>query len=107
MKRAIFASGFLLPFLGALSAEAADLQINAATKFIAPPPFTWTGLYLGGNVGSGIGTTETSVGSVLHFRHFQECRSPQRHLWYRKHSTASSAASRLVTIGRPGFLSSV
>ena len=62
MKLAIFASGFLLPFLGALSAEAADLQINGATKFIAPPPFTWTGLYLGGNVGSGIGTTETSVG---------------------------------------------
>jgi outer membrane immunogenic protein len=62
MKRLMFAGGLLLPLLGASLAEAADLQINRAPAFIPPPVFWWTGFYLGGNVGAGIGTTETSVG---------------------------------------------
>jgi outer membrane immunogenic protein len=41
-----------------LSAEAADLPappppMPQAPAFIAPPPFSWTGFYLGGNVGAG------------------------------------------------------
>jgi outer membrane immunogenic protein len=62
MKRIIFASGLLLPLLGASLADAADLQINRAPMFTPPPAFSWTGFYVGGNVGAGIGTTESSVG---------------------------------------------
>src|ERR1700739_3261779 len=62
MKRLIFASGLLLPLLGAPLADAADLQINRAPMFTPPPAFSWTGFYVGGNVGAGIGTTESSVG---------------------------------------------
>jgi opacity protein-like surface antigen len=42
-------------------AAAADLQISKEPPFLPPPPFSWTGFYLGGNVGAGFGTTETSV----------------------------------------------
>src|SRR5208282_1922585 len=37
-----------------------DLQIYKSPAFV-PPPFSWTGLYVGANVGAGFGTTETSV----------------------------------------------
>ena len=40
--------------------EAADLQVAKAPPFVSPP-FSWTGFYIGGNVGAGFGTTETSV----------------------------------------------
>jgi outer membrane immunogenic protein len=61
MIRSTFA-GSLLFFLCSISlTEAADLQIYKAPPFAPPPPFSWTGFYLGGNVGAGIGTTETSV----------------------------------------------
>jgi outer membrane immunogenic protein len=62
MKRLMFAGGLLLPLLSASLAGAADLQINRVPAFTPPPGFSWTGFYLGGNVGAGIGTTETSVG---------------------------------------------
>jgi outer membrane immunogenic protein len=63
MKQFMLASGFLIPFLGASTAGAgaADLQIRGAPAFMAPPAFSWTGFYVGGNLGAGIGTTETSV----------------------------------------------
>ena len=61
MKR-ISVAGCLLLFLAGTSlAEAADLQIVKAPPFLPLPPFSWTGFYLGGNVGAGFGTTETSV----------------------------------------------
>src|SRR5512135_826567 len=46
-------------FMSSLT-QAADLQIAKPPVFV-PPPFSWTGLYLGANVGAGFGTTETSV----------------------------------------------
>src|ERR1700733_7450010 len=55
MKRLSVISGLLLPLFGAPLAQAADISISR------PPTFSWTGFYLGGNVGAGIGTTETSV----------------------------------------------
>jgi outer membrane immunogenic protein len=59
MKRSICRCGILLLLLSASFAEAADLR---PPLLVPPPPFTWTGFYLGGNVGAGFGTTETSVG---------------------------------------------
>jgi outer membrane immunogenic protein len=61
MKPIGFAGCFLFLLAGASLAEAADLQIAKAPPFLPPPPFSWTGFYLGGNVGAGFGTTETSV----------------------------------------------
>jgi outer membrane immunogenic protein len=58
MRRLIVAGGFVLFLLGASFAEAADLR---APLLVPAPQFTWTGFYLGANVGAGIGTTETSV----------------------------------------------
>jgi outer membrane immunogenic protein len=61
MRRFVFASGLLLPLLGVSLAEAADLPISNGPVYV-PPPFSWTEFYIGGNVGAGIGTTESSVG---------------------------------------------
>jgi outer membrane immunogenic protein len=58
MKQFCRAIGFLLLLLGMISvAQAADMLIPQPP----PPLFSWTGFYLGANVGAGIGTTETSV----------------------------------------------
>ena len=54
-------SALLLPLFGASYSEAADLAMSQPAYFAPPSPFSWTGFYLGGNVGAGIGTTETSV----------------------------------------------
>jgi outer membrane immunogenic protein len=58
---------FLSLLSGSCLAEAADLGVTKAPQFLPPPPFSWTGFYVGGNVGAGFGTTETSVdvGSAL------------------------------------------
>jgi outer membrane immunogenic protein len=61
MRRLSVISGLLLPLFGAPLAQAADLSISRPPTFFPPPAFSWTGFYLGGNVGAGIGTTETSV----------------------------------------------
>ena len=44
-----------------MTAEVTPRQIANCGRACAPPPFSWTGFYLGGNVGAGFGTTETSV----------------------------------------------
>jgi outer membrane immunogenic protein len=62
MKRIALAGYLLLLLVGASSADAADLPIIKGAMFAPPPPLFWTGFYLGGNVGAGFGTTETSVG---------------------------------------------
>jgi hypothetical protein len=43
----------------ALAADMALMPLKAPVPIA--PPFSWTGFYLGGNVGAGFGTTETSV----------------------------------------------
>jgi outer membrane immunogenic protein len=59
MRRIGFSALLLLALIGSSRfAEAADLPISKAPP---APPFSWTGFYLGGNVGAGFGTTETSV----------------------------------------------
>jgi outer membrane immunogenic protein len=58
MKRTALAG--LVFFVMSGLTEAADLQITKAQP-IVPPPFSWTGVYVGANVGAGFGTTETSV----------------------------------------------
>src|SRR5580693_5054667 len=51
-----------LVFAGLHPALAADMALRPVqAPFLPPPPFSWTGFYLGGNVGAGFGTTETSV----------------------------------------------
>ena len=61
MKRIAFAGCLGVFLAGASLAEAADLPISKEPPFLPPLPFSWTGFYLGGNVGAGFGTTETSV----------------------------------------------
>jgi outer membrane immunogenic protein len=58
MKR-IALAGFVLVAMSGLT-EAADLQVYKSPAFV-PPAFSWTGIYVGANVGAGFGTTETSV----------------------------------------------
>jgi outer membrane immunogenic protein len=58
MKPIGFAGCFFFLLASASLAEAADLQISKAPPFLPPPSFSWTGFYLGGNVGAGFGTTE-------------------------------------------------
>jgi outer membrane immunogenic protein len=69
MKHIACASSLLLLLLlGSSGAIAADLQISRSPSFLpAPQPFSWTGFYLGANVGAGIGTTAMSanVGPAL------------------------------------------
>ena len=61
MKRFAFAGlVFCVLFSALRMTEAADLQVAKAPPFVSPP-FSWTGFYIGGNVGAGFGTTETSV----------------------------------------------
>lgn len=45
------------------AASAADLPMKAA-PMVVPAPFTWTGFYVGGHVGSGWGTTESTLNSL-------------------------------------------
>jgi outer membrane immunogenic protein len=61
MNKHVIVGALLLSLLGVTAAAAADLQINRPVGYMPPPAFSWTGFYLGGNVGAGIGTTETSV----------------------------------------------
>ena len=60
MRKSLFCSAAAVSvLLGlSLSAKAADLPMAPpppprAPAFVAPPPFSWTGFYLGGNAGAG------------------------------------------------------
>jgi outer membrane immunogenic protein len=40
---------------------AADLLLPIKEPMVIPPAFSWTGFYIGGNVGAGFGTTESTL----------------------------------------------
>ena len=51
-----------LSFAVAQAASAADLPLPSKEPMVIPPPvYTWTGFYIGGNVGAGFGTTESTL----------------------------------------------
>jgi outer membrane immunogenic protein len=67
MKRVLVASVGLLALVGTTQAFAADLAARPYTK--APPPvvapvYDWTGFYIGGNIGYGVGRDESSETAV-------------------------------------------
>jgi outer membrane immunogenic protein len=47
--RAIISASALL--VGTIAANAADLRVKAPPRPVAPPPFSWSGFYIGGNLG--------------------------------------------------------
>lgn len=64
MKR--IALGLLAATILSSGAFAADLGLRPSFKAaeMAPVPFTWTGIYVGGNIGSGFGSTTQDLNSV-------------------------------------------
>ena len=63
MKRLMLGSVGLLA-LGLSSAFAADLAVKAPPAYVPAPVWSWTGFYIGGNVGAGWGTTEANLNSI-------------------------------------------
>ena len=64
MKKLLLASAGLLA-LGVVSASAADLPRHQAMPakapaYMPPPPYNWTGFYIGINGGGGFGRSEYS-----------------------------------------------
>jgi hypothetical protein len=86
---------------GAFAAQAADLPTKkeAPAPVFVPPPFTWTGFYIGLNAGGIISSGSRNATLV----------APASELWLNSYSRAglatvragSSAAARLATTGRP------
>ena len=63
MKRTTVAAAAAILLASTAAGSAADLAVKA--PYAAPAPlFTWTGFYIGGHVGAGWGTTETSLDSA-------------------------------------------
>jgi len=60
MKRFLTATVGLLA-ASAVPAVAADLPVKAPPMMAAPPPFSWTGCYIGGNVGGKWGQSTDTV----------------------------------------------
>jgi outer membrane immunogenic protein len=60
---AVLLAGTSVCLAGMHPVRAADMALSpvSAPYVPTPPPFSWTGFYLGANVGAGFGTTETSV----------------------------------------------
>jgi outer membrane immunogenic protein len=48
-------------FGGVQLSAAADMPLPTKESVLIPPPFSWTGFYVGGNVGAGFGTTESTL----------------------------------------------
>jgi outer membrane immunogenic protein len=57
MKK-LFLATTALVVLAATSAGAADMYARPAAYAPPPPPYSWTGVYFGGNVGYGWGTAK-------------------------------------------------
>jgi outer membrane immunogenic protein len=63
MKKLLLGTMALIGLLSAGVAQAADMPVKAA-PVAAPPPFSWSGFYIGAHVGAGWGTVESSITSV-------------------------------------------
>src|SRR5580692_2947522 len=64
MHKLVLATVSLLA-LGLSSAFAADMAVKAPPPMYVPAPvWSWTGFYIGGNVGAGWGTTEANLNSI-------------------------------------------
>ncbi|WP_395664413.1 outer membrane protein [Methylocella sp.] len=65
LRRVLLASVGAVALAG--TAMAADLPSRAAPPVYVPPApiFTWTGVYIGGQIGYGWGTSNTTVGDAL------------------------------------------
>lgn len=66
MKRLGLAGAVALALCGASAASAADLAKAYPVKAMPTPVFSWTGFYVGGNVGYGWGQTASS-GNIYGF----------------------------------------
>jgi outer membrane immunogenic protein len=53
MKRLLLASVAAMMFVPGGGVRAADMAVKAPPPPVAPPTFSWTGFYIGGNVGGG------------------------------------------------------
>ncbi len=60
MKRLLLVSSAWTALLAASPVSAADMGVYKAPPYAAPA-YSWTGFYIGGNVGSGWGTTESAA----------------------------------------------
>jgi outer membrane immunogenic protein len=63
MKKLMLGTVGLLA-LGLSSAFAADMAVKAPPTYVPAPVWSWTGFYIGGNVGAGWGTTEANLNSI-------------------------------------------
>jgi len=68
LRRILMASAGAVALAG--SALAADLPSRAPPPVYAPPPFSWTGLYLGGQVGYAFGSLGSNLLSPAGFDFF-------------------------------------
>ena len=59
MKRILLATVAIMA-LGSASVLAADLPVKAPVMVAPPPPPTWTGCYIGGNLGGAFGHASVS-----------------------------------------------
>jgi outer membrane immunogenic protein len=60
MKKLLLGTMALIGLLSAGVAQAADMPIKAAPA-AAPPPFNWTGFYIGAHAGGAWGTAESEI----------------------------------------------
>src|SRR5262245_2894396 len=60
MRKFLLGTMALIGLLSAGAAQAADMPVKAA-PVAAPPPFSWSGFYIGAHVGAGWGTVESSI----------------------------------------------
>ncbi|MBU6458706.1 MAG: outer membrane beta-barrel protein [Bradyrhizobium sp.] len=63
MKKKIIAAAALL-IAGTTAGSAADLSMATKAPAYVAPVWSWTGFYIGGHVGAGWGTTESTITSI-------------------------------------------
>ena len=99
MKKSLLAAAAAM-MLSTVAAGAADLPVKAR-PYVAPIVWSWTGFYIGGHVGAGWGTTESTL-TGLHDRSRRSFRrSPSTCLSPRPARAVSWVACRLDITGRP------
>jgi outer membrane immunogenic protein len=60
MRKLLLGTMALIGLLSAGAAQAADMPLKAA-PVASPPPFSWSGFYIGAHVGAGWGTVESEI----------------------------------------------